>query len=74
MGTAGDDFEGAYFFGGSVGFFSQVTRRPPKAKSHFGSVYGERGERGEGGLCIVVWATSLSNFSWPGAFLSIFHF
>ncbi len=49
MGTAGDDFEGAYFFGGSVGFFSQVTRRPPKAKSHFGSVYGERGERGEGG-------------------------
>ena len=59
MGTAGDDFEGAYFFGGSVGFFSQVTRRPPKAKSHFGSVYGERGE---GGLCIVVWAPSLSNF------------
>ena len=42
MGTAGDDFEGAYFFGGSVGFFSQVTRRPPKAKSHFGSVYGAR--------------------------------
>ena len=33
MGTAGDDFEGAYFFGGSVGFFHKlpVDRQKPKA-------------------------------------------
>ena len=64
MGTAGDDFEGAYFFGGSVGFFFHklpVDRQKPKATLARSTGRGGRGGR-EGGLCIVVWAPSLSNF------------